>query len=133
MTKTMPTPIHSGSTSGSPSRVASAAKKRPEIGTSSPAPSPVLASDATAPRWRTLQSALMAVSTIARLDRPSASATKPMPQASRSIRGSQPIKGLFFLGKIEKAPQFGAPLLVVERWYQCYRRVTSVFSSFPRV
>src|SRR5207248_2700341 len=106
----------------------------PEIGTSSPAPSPVFASEATAPRWRTLQSAPMAVSTIPRLARPSASATKPMPQASRSERGSQPMYVLAFLGKSlgnRKGALFGAPLLVVRAMVPVLRACDQRVLSHP--
>ena len=56
-------------------------------GSSTPAPSPVLRSAAVAPRWRTLRSPSSRASTISREARPEESATKPIPQASRSRVG----------------------------------------------
>jgi hypothetical protein len=58
------------------------------MATRRPAPSPDRWSAATAPRWRTRCSAARADSTIPRLARPPASATKPIPQASCSKRES---------------------------------------------
>ena len=56
-------------------------------GSSTPAPSPVFPSAAVAPRCRTLCSPSSRQSTISREARPWASATKPIPQASRSTNG----------------------------------------------
>jgi hypothetical protein len=53
-------------------------------GNRTPAPSPVSPSAATAPRWPTRRSPSSAASRIAREARPRTSATKPMPQESRS-------------------------------------------------
>ena len=53
-------------------------------GSSTPAPSPVTPSAAQAPRWATAASPASARSTSSRDARPFASATRPMPQASRS-------------------------------------------------
>src|SRR4051794_24054978 len=57
------------------------------MGTSRPDPSAVRWSAATAPRWITQESPWRAASTMSLEDRPLASATKPIPQASRSRSG----------------------------------------------
>ena len=57
-------------------------------GSSKPAPSPLTPSAAQAPRWATAASPARARSRSSREARPCASATRPMPQASRSRVGS---------------------------------------------
>ena len=73
----------------SPASRATRAKNGCGMGSRIPAPSPEMPSAATADRWRTQASPTRAESSRARLARPSTSATRPMPQASRSKPGGR--------------------------------------------
>ena len=84
--KAVTTPQPAEPSGARPASRATRAKKACGIGSRIPAPSPETPSAATADRWRTQASPTRAESRRARLARPSASATRPMPQASRSNR-----------------------------------------------